>query len=83
MGMRHLQRGGINDHIINGDDVDVHQTVDVAPIGIAVSGATQAALNVMDAFKHLLRLNITGQFHTQIEETVIALKPPRLTLHDR
>ena len=83
MEMRHLQRGSVNDQVINGDDVDVHQTVDVPPIGIAVSSATQAALNVMDAFKHLLRLNITGQFQAQIEETVFALKSPRLTLHNR
>ena len=82
MCMGHLQLGGVDDHVINSDDVNVHEAVDVASVGISVSSATQAALDVVDAVQHLHRGKVTGKFHAQVKETVLALKSPRLTLHN-
>lgn len=60
MPMRHLQCGGVDDQVINGDDVNVHQAVDVASVDIAVRRTSQAAFNVMDAVQHLHRFKVTG-----------------------
>ena len=52
VGMRHLQSRGVDVDgvtmlVVNGHDVDIHQAVDVMAMLVAVTGATQVALNVM------------------------------------
>lgn len=78
--MRHLQRVGIDNHVADGHDVDIYQSVNVVPGGITVAGAAQVAFHVVDAFEHGVRLEVAAEPHAQVEEAVVALKAPRLTL---
>ena len=34
--MRHLQVGGVDDHIIHSHNINIHQTVDVIALAVAV-----------------------------------------------
>ena len=49
MAMGNLQGGGVDDKVVDGDDVDIHQAVDVAALLVTVRRAAQAALDVVDA----------------------------------
>ena len=80
--MRHLQIGGINDLIIHGHDIYINQTVDVIAIFVTVGSAAQAALYLVYAVKHLVWRQRAAQAHSYIQETILALKSPRLALDD-
>lgn len=77
-----LQGGGVDDEVVDGDDVDIHQAVDVTALLVAVRGAAQAALDVVDAVEHLVRVDVADQADAQVHKAVLALKSPRLALDD-
>lgn len=81
--MRHLQRGGIDNKVINRHDVDVHQAVDVTALAVTMGQTAQAALDIMDVIEHLLGGHRAAQADAHIQETVLTLKSPGLALDDR
>ena len=87
VGMRHLQSRGVDVDgvtmlVVNGHDVDIHQAVDVMAILVAVTGAAQVALNVMQPVEHVMRGHGGVDGHTHVQKLVLRFKSPRLTLHD-
>ena len=83
--MGHREALAIDDHVVDGHDVDVDKAVDVAAARVAVAGAAgEFALDGVDELEHAYGSLVTIDGEGTVHEAVAALETPGLALdHSR
>ena len=74
MTVGHSERRQVDDHVVDGHDVNVYHAVDIAAMLVAVTGTgAQFTLDIVDKFEHTLRFLLALDGEGTIEEDMIVV----------
>lgn len=83
-GMGELQGGGVDHHVVDGDEVYIDGTVGIAAVGVTVGSVGNLTLGLLKHLEHGYRIDLVESIdhQSEIEKAGVGLEAPRLALLD-